>query len=461
MSEALVLTLFIVALSIVLLKGPQWSLYWVYIPVLVLVPLGIQLDLVGLPELTPRRAACVGLILGVLLAGHNKRQLLPSWRWFDVLALLPVLSFSISYGLDTDFAGFYHRFAVLLLDWACPYCLARTFLTNAKEVQAMLFPLVLSTVVLAGLAAYECRMGTRLAIDLWNQLGLNLSPLAYFLSMRWGYLRAAATFDHPIFMGTFFALAAPLMVLWGLLDSRFRYASIGAAAACMAGCISSLSRGPILILLLVTVVFFLAVFARRFLIIASLVLFLLAGPFLIEMWNEEAQFVSKEMEVSGNTTSGHYRVALLMIYGKQILDVGPWGDRSFGRDLEYEKAWSIDNAYLFLFVTGGWLGGGTFCLIVVTVLFLGGRRVVAARAQERKILSATLASFASVAGCMANVWFSPGYSPFFWLTAGLVINSTSSSFLAVIKTVTARTRRHPDRMQPFRRRHRPPVLPPH
>ena len=111
------------------------------------------------------------------------------------------------------------------------------------------------------------------------------------------------------------------------------------------------------------------------------------------------------MQLKGNVSSGYYRVALLQIYGKRVLDVGWWGDPEAIADIEYKAAWSIDNAYLHLFLTGGWLGGGSFCLIVATLFVIGGRRIQRTHGGERRVLVALFASFLAVSACLADVWF--------------------------------------------------------
>src|SRR5690606_3878339 len=129
------------------------------------------------------------------------------------------------------------------------------------------------------------------------------------------------------------------------------------------------------------------------------------APFLIKAAREEVQYTRGELEERGNTTSGHYRVALLLIYGKEIAEVGQWGDWSL--DLDYEQCWSIDNAYLYLFIFGGWFGGGLMCLIVITLLYRGVRGALGVATQARGLYAGIIGSFAGISACMANVWFAP------------------------------------------------------
>ena len=403
-------------------KGWLWAFRWVYLPTLILVPLAIAVDLPGVPELTCRRAVCLGLIIGAVTIGRAG-QVVPPWRLFDCLALFPVLSFSISYFFVTDFKGFYHRLPLLALDWGCPYLFARAAFGDVGKIRAALRPIAIGTCVLGCLAVYECRMAARLAVDLWNMVGLEIPVPTHYGSWRWGYLRAWATFLGPITMGTFFVTVGPLMVLWALLDRKRCWIARAAAVICAAGCISSLSRGPILVLAAVAIVFTVAAIPKRALILAAFGTVVAAAPFLVDVAHEEVAYTQRRVDSTGNTAdeSAHYRVALLLVYGRRIMDVGWFGDPDIVGD-EHPQMWSIDNAYLYLFLVGGWIGGGTFLVIILTLLYRAGRRLLVAGGWERKVLAASLASFAGVTACMANIWFSPDYTPFFWIVAALLFN---------------------------------------
>ena len=423
-----------------LTRGAQWAFRYVYIPALVLVPLSVCLEFKGLPDLTARRAACVGLIAGAVVTGRG-RQLVPHRHWLDVAALVAVLSFSISYGLVTDFKGFYHRLFILVMDWACPYLLVRGLMKDRGVVRAALGPLAFCTAVSACLAVYECRMATRLAADLWGILGIDVYTRPHYTSWRWGYLRAVGLWGGPLLLATFFATIASLMALWGLLvKRRHRRKAWLALLASVAGCAAGLSRGPLVVLLGLAVIFPVIGRSGKSVILAAMVIAAVASPLVVEMAREEVTFTQEQMDLYGNVDSGHYRVALLLIYGKSILRVGWWGDPTIVGE-EYEQAWSIDNAYLYLFFVGGWIGGGSFCLIIAALFYLGARRIASTAGQERRILAATLASFAAVTGCMLNVWFSPHYAPLFWITAGLVLNAVTARPVGSLQYLPANGRR--------------------
>ncbi|MGD2110966.1 MAG: hypothetical protein PVI86_16440, partial [Phycisphaerae bacterium] len=390
-----------------------------------LVPHRLGFDIGGLPEIDARRAACMGVLLGALVAGRS-REVTPRWRLFDVLCLAPVLTFSLSYGLSNADAGMKalaHRIVALTMDWGVPYVLARAVLRDWGDLRAALRPVAICSVILAGLAVYECRMATRLTAELWNMAGLEVPIPRHATGWRWGLLRATAGFTHPLTMATVLAAMTPLMQLWRLLEPSVRWKGWVAMLACAAGCAASLSRGPMLVLGLVGIVFTIATVPRRTpILFALLALVLAASPFIFEAGRSEAKYVRTELDTRGNVESSHYRFALFLIYGEQVLEAGFLGSGDADMDLEYQHAWSVDNAYLYLFLRGGWLGGGCFLAIVFCVLYAGGGRILRGRGMHRKLLCALVASFATMAGCMANVWFAPDYAPFFFIMTALVSN---------------------------------------
>jgi hypothetical protein len=402
--------------------GIRSAFGWVYLPTLMLVPARAVFDLPGLPDLTPGRGVAIGLIAGAIATGDG-RGLLPRWRWIDALALLPVVSFAVSYGEITDFKGFYSRLAVLLMDWGCPYLFARALISDVVALRALLKPFAIFACVLAFLAVYESRMAFRLAPFLWNSIGVALEPIPHYGSWRWGFLRAHATFYGPIQLGTFFAMATPLALLWGILEPRYRKWSWLATLMCAGGCVASMSRGPMYILPAVTLICWIIARPRQSTILAALTVLICSAPFLVEAATEEVRYTSARVEATGNTAdeSGHYRIALLLIYGKEIAEVGWLGDPSIvGR--EYEATWSIDNAYLYLFLVGGWIGGGSICLLILVTFIQTLRALTGATGRDRWIITALLAAFAGMTGCMANVWFAVDYAPFFWSCQAILYN---------------------------------------
>ena len=341
------------------------------------------------------------------------------WRPIDFFALLPVLTFSVSYGLTTDFKGFYHRLGVLCLDWAAPYMFARSVLRTPAALTRLLRSIAFSATLLAFFAVYECRMATRILALLWHQLVPTLDVLPHLGYWRWGFMRAVATFGEPIALGVFFATATLLACAWASIEPRRARAALFACTACLAGCIATLSRGPIASVVAVLLGYW-AVTRKRWILVAVLLgIAAVAAPFVVDFAKRVLVDTQTDLTVSGNTSSGQYRLALFLIYGKSIADVSFFGDPTLV-GAEYEQAWSLDNSYLYLLILGGWVGGGSFLGVLGVNLFRSGALVLRTEERRRKTYGALLAGHIAIVVSMTDVWFSPTFAPLFWLTMGLI-----------------------------------------
>lgn len=174
------------------------------------------------------------------------------------------------------------------------------------------------------------------------------------------------------------------------------------------------------------------VLARRArpLVLLVLLMLLPAAPLLVDQLSQSMQSAQEDFAERGNTESGRYRLALLLIYGGRIGEAGLFGDPSIIGS-EFEKAWSIDNAYLLFYLEGGWVGGTLFAAMTLANFVLAVRVLRRSSGRRRKVVAATMASFAGMAGCMADVWFAPRYSPLFFVVGALLLNQTRSGWFAV------------------------------
>jgi hypothetical protein len=415
---------FLCATAAALVRGPHAALGWIFLPAALLVPRSIAIEIEGLPDLSVIRAALAGLIVGAVLRSGG-REITPRWRPIDLLPVLATVSFAISYGLQTDLKGFLHRLAALTFEWLAPYVIGRASLRDARRTRQVLTPLVLAGAVLALLAVYECRMADRIAARLWHAV-LGTHVPGFWLggaAWRWGYLRAFGTLGHPIYLGAVFAGLAPIAILLGLLRRSPRHTTWATAALLAAGCLSALSRGPLVVLGGVSAFFPLLAARGRSLLLAAVLAGVFASPVALERFSDTLSATRLDLKDFGNTESARYRLALLLIYVDDIADVGWWGDPSVVGE-EYEQAWSIDNAYLYLFITGGWCGGAIFVLLISLLYARGFRSIRALRGPRRQMLCATMAAFTGITGSMTNVWFAPDYATFFFLFAALLVDQT-------------------------------------
>lgn len=452
--DVLVFGLALLTLFGVWVRGARWTFERIYVPSLLLIPTQPILYFSGVPDLNPHRACAAALLFACLVTGDLYRLLPRRWKLIDLLALAPVLSFSISYAVAQDSGGFdlkafRHEIPQLFLDWGCPYLFMRALVTDRAALRRMLGPVLVSTLILAALAVIECRMATRFAVHLWNSIGLGLPVPPHYGDWRLGLLRAFTHFLGPITLGTVFVSLAPLMIAYGQLEPKSRRWAQIATAAAVVGVGCCLSRGPALVLALMVVLVPVAVYRMRAVaLIAGLVL-LFAIPTIWVVAGEAISYTIARVEQTGNTAgeSGYYRIALLIIYGKQVATVGFWGAPELIGAGKYGGANSIDNAYLYLFLIGGWVGGGLMILINLTLLRRAWRAIHNLNGAPRWFGYALTASFAGVVMCMGNVWFAPDYAGWYWLSAGLMANLPQH--LAGLDTVSRPAMRPPAQSHRF------------
>lgn len=421
MASAIVIALLVVALVVAVVRGPRFAFPWVFFPAMILIPVEISAGIPGFPDLNGRRAALLGVLLGSVIGGRGG-QLAPSWRPFDLFPVGLVLVHSLSFASKTDALGFVHSIAVLTLDWLVPYICVRALWRDYRDVREGIKPLVYASVLLATLTLYETRMAARVSRVFWNML-TGLPVPGYFEMWRWGYLRAFGTFSHPITLGVFLAAVTPLMILWGQIEPRHRLHARIAAVLCGLGCLTSLSRGPMLAMVAACGLGFFLTRRRPMVYLLLVPAVVLLLPVAMSEMGDAIAHTQAELADRGNTDSGHYRLALLVIYLDDIGKVGWLGNPAVVGQ-EYEAAWSIDNGYLYLFVEGGWLGGGLFLAMVAAIATLAGLSLRKAGGAVRRVRATVFASLLGVLFGMADVWFAPDYAPMFFICSALMLNLT-------------------------------------
>ncbi|MBN1491132.1 MAG: O-antigen ligase family protein [Phycisphaerae bacterium] len=428
----------LLAFAVALLAGVRCAFRWTYLPMLFCVPESIHAVINGIPDLSPQRAALYGLVVGAALRGEAWR-LVPKWRGFDTFVLVIILSFSTSYGLETDPKGFLHRLIRLTLDWGGPYLLTRACLPDWEELRKALVPLSIGMSLCALATIAECRLATRVSTTFWNSLGADLRVVPHYWGFRWGYLRAAGIYDHPIMAGSIFASLALLLLSLGWLNPVHRPMAIVASGLCALACIASISRGPMLALACVLLGFGLLRIRMRGILGVLLVMGVCVFPFAMERLSQEWQATQQLVDETGNTAaeSGRYRLAILMIYGDKIMEAGFFGGlASLELDEHLQDAWSVDNSYVFLLLMGGWIGGGLFIIFVIAVFAKGVATLRAARGGAYRIpRELVFLSFCAIIFSLTNVFFATNLGYVFWVSAALVLNSPVAATPRIRSTV--------------------------
>lgn len=441
--------LLLATIGATLFKGWRWVFTYFFVPAVLLVPCELYLVLQGIPNLTPQRAVVIGILLGCL-GSRRERELFPRWRSLDAWVLALLLSYSVSFGLHTDFMGFVHKLAVQVLDWGLPYLYARRMFVEPGRLRRILAVMAFCGVVLACTALYEARMADRLTARWWNLVADY--PVPDFWrnggGLRYGFLRAFGPFGHPLILATVLVALAPLALCWGYLDAKRRTWARVASLVTSLGILGPIARGAVLVLSGVAGLTYMVV--KRLPVVflglcAALLGFLLLSDTALQVF----ETTRTDLELEGNTESGKYRLALLLIYLKEIPKVGFFGDPTVIGST-YQAAWSIDNGYLYMYLTGGWIGGTGFLLLVIATCRTGYRSLRRSSGLERRVRACIAASFLGMSLSIANVWFARDMHALFFVLVALVWSQSAPGWYRSLYQGSDSSQGKPQMIEPVR-----------
>lgn len=239
------------------------------------------------------------------------------------------------------------------------------------------------------------------------------------------YGRAKATFNDPNVLGPFLVLPG-LLAVKRALSFRFRDLVIGGAQVSIIAIaiLLTFSRGAwghfaVSAVLFVGLLFVVSNNAReRARIVAAAIAGIAALGLLfaalLSMQNI-GEFFSERATLTQSYDTGELGRFGRYALGIQLALEQPWGLGPF----QFAKIFPEDphNVYLNAFMTGGWLGGIFYLLLVVTTLWIGLKAALRAT-PWRPALLAVFATFVAVAGEGAII--DTDHWRHFWLLAGLL-----------------------------------------
>jgi len=420
----------------------------VYIPVVLLLPQYFTLRFPHLPPLSFADTAILPLFLALCLKEVRR------WRfsWMDLLVVLFAFSVALSEGLSTALAnGTWRRLFLLdgepvetnlanaglllfgeLTTVIVPYMLGKLLIEQGEaDDQPARIPLIRRMVVLlavvAGISVIDFVSGK----SSWQTVFIKLfagTASNWPQQMRWGFGRIAGPYGHAILAGTIFLLGL-IYCLWlrsyvpewgtrrviGGFPLTFRGLVMGALVA---GLLMAQSRGPwvgaglalILVLLM-----------QRFATWKAATLFgLVAGVSLMAAYTYGKQYteVQRTEAVDDEQRDAIYRRQLLDSYRPIIKE-----RKAFGWGITTYPAMngqtSIDNEYLMLAVTQGFVGLGLFVAIGFGTMFRLLKLLTRPIAMEdRALIVAHLAALVGVMTTITTVFLGEQAVVLFFLVVG-------------------------------------------
>ena len=364
----------------------------VYIPVFLLLPQYFTLRFPHLPPLSFADAAILPLFLALCLKELRR------WRfsWMDLLVVLFAFSVALSEGLSTELAdGTWKR--LFLADGApvganaangglmlfaqfttvvVPYMLGKLLIERGGAGEeparlALIRKMLVVLAVVAGISVIDfvSRRST------WQTLFIMLfpdQPSFWPQQVRWGFGRIAGPFAHAILAGTIFLMALIYCLWLRAYEPQWGTRRVMAGSkltlrdlimwALVGGLLMTQSRGPWIGAGLAVM---LVLLMQKYATWKAAALFALAaGVFFVAAWGYGKQYtnVAQSGVVTDEQRNAIYRRELLNSYKPIIKE-----RKAFGWGITTYPAMngqsSIDNEYLMLAVTQGFVGLGLFAAI--------------------------------------------------------------------------------------------------
>ena len=379
----------VVGCVLIFFTRPVYGLV-VYIAVLVWYPSYLAVEVASF-DITASRVITLA-IFAKLFLGTNLPQYF-RWIWLDKLIILCFVAEIATGATNGSLSDLIKNRIGAVFDMAIPYFAVRLILVSKEEYLRLLKGILLISVPFAVLTCYQCLTGAN-PFDFLRE---------YNARIRNGFFRPELTFSDSIMLGMFFAMFGPVCA--GLLrnvqnNKLFYQAGI---AFMIIGAISSVSSGPILVIIL-AVVFIVCYRWRRYWRTAMLVTVVMCGCVEIisnrhfydvlggyTMSPETAWYRSKLIDVAifEGGMSGHW------LTGFGLVDPG-W---SF--QIDNRSQTDMVNHYLLVLCRYGLVGFIPFMSVVIVAV--------------REIVRAFKASMSEPDRCM--IWSLAG--AFFGILIGL------------------------------------------
>jgi O-antigen ligase len=449
---ALVILLPALACIVAIAMGSTRSaLINVYLPSVLLLPQAFELRFEHMPPLTFADAAI--LPLGVALLFTDMRR----WRfdWMDLLVVLFAVSEAVSEGMSTALAngtwvriftspaetiqlngnnGIFQLVAGTTMI-VLPYMVGKLLIEggkyNGEPVRvALIRRMVTLLAIVAVISVFDFLTGR----STWQQFFKHFFPgqawWAWPTQIRWGFGRIIGPFAHAILAGMMFLMGLIYCIWlrtfqpqWGArrILKEFRLTVRGAVMwAIVGGLLMTQSRGPWLGVMLALLFVYLM---RKFPVAKATAAFIvLAALFFAVGYYYGNKYTSVELDQAKTEEqrSAVYRRDLIHNFTPVVMQrkAFGWGITTYP-EIDGQK--SIDNQYLSLAVTQGFVGLGLFVAILagwgIRLLRLASRPMVP---EDQGMVFAHLAVLIGLMTAIATVYLGEQTQLFFFLIVGWV-----------------------------------------
>ena len=335
----------------------------VFLPILLMLPTYYFWKAPALPPIDMNEAVLIPLAIGICLRHLKDWQISPMDLWMTVFVFTTCYADALKH---RDTASTFQLFAGLLTAFVS-YLAGKLLIERQGQRVATVKRIVFCLFLASLFSEYEYRMGRNPYQIVMDRL-LPEEQFGWKTQIRWGFGRVAGPFGQSELAGMML-LAGLVLALWlsyyNLWEPKFRYApwlpfSKGRTITFVLGLtlILTQARGPWLGTLFAIPIAFIGR-SRR--VLRSTILVVAFGTIFGATLYLGMKAYTDAPTTTNEQENATYRAHLVENYMPVVEEGGLWG---WGTDFPIRKGQtSIDNQYLFVAVTQGWVGFGAFCLI--------------------------------------------------------------------------------------------------
>lgn len=369
---------------------------------------------VGVLRLAPYKIVLLVAFLPAVIRFLSKSDI--RFNFVDFLVITHLIWTTLAFSLVHGFWEGFETIGSRLLDFGGAYLIARVYIRNLKDFDAMIACSVLVIAILSPFLIFESITGHHTIHVIASAMtGKYFSVMQ---DLRLGMTRAFGSFDHPILMGVF--AASYLCMIWSrynfkgaVKSSRYILTSIVFLAAA-----TSLSSASLLVLAgqigLLGYNWVMRSVKQRWWLLVSLILLILFG---IELLSNRSALKVLISYLTFSTHTGYYRLAIYdagldNVWASPIIGIGhnDWARPSW-------LAPSVDSFWLVQAMQYGIPGFATIALLFVEVM----RKSRVAAEEIRAYRLAWLIAMVSliVAGFTVHYWNSAFVFLAFFIGSGV------------------------------------------
>ncbi|HEY1683561.1 MAG TPA: hypothetical protein VGG19_02265 [Tepidisphaeraceae bacterium] len=418
MSLIVIFLAFLTGGLIAAMSGLEIGFVCVYFPCQLLFSAVDQIPIAYWPHISPPHAAIYGVLVGSLLSGRRFPRI--RLGLLDAVMVLFPIAVATSTAVTSDLHFAANRFDTQLMEWLAPYFLARLAFTSEKARAICVQLLCYSLLGLAVFGLIEFRFIPYFISRHLQGWGLweGANGLVYH---RFGFMRAMLAFGHPIDLGNvmlMFIGMIPVLALTSEIGMSKWYVKAGWACAffLLVTAISFTAYFGVVAIAAVYLFLKYVRFSRRMLMPMALVGITVIAIYTSIVLSEKMPPRPPSSDIFAESL---WIRELIVHRGWTMAKVAGWFGYGVSLSEDQLQLASVDNAYLLMVLTYGWVTLFVFLLIPIVLGSHLSRALKRAQNEfEARPLMIAAATITGIMIAMYTVWFGFVYANIYVVLLG-------------------------------------------